>query len=705
MFFNYHLLLISFLIILIYFLSSFNIISIIILVVILIIIFYLLFFKKQSYYQYLWLLFLFAISLFSTSTNFKTPKFTNNDNPISLKVVSLNPNYFIVQTTSYNYYLANTYYFHNIKYKIMAQLDDTIICSGYVKPLKTINNFYEFDFKQFLQANNVHHQIIITSKQVQVIPGNTIRQKCFNYIDSFSPPIKNWTKLLLFGQQHDDTKNITKMFMKWGIMPLIIVSGLHINFLLILCKKSLFFISNQTIKICIMFLFLLFYVYLLNWSIAGMRVLIFLFLTSYFKLRKKEIAPLTVLSLTTYCCLIINPLQIYLLGFQLSFGISFLILFMINKFKDYGWYIKLLLINIICYLFTIPFQWQINHGFSLLTIPYSLLFMPIIIFYNLMLLINIFLNPLTNIVVRPLLNLLITIITNMNIMNIWIPTFQINIWVLQLYYGFLIGAYHSWKYFNWKLLTIIAFNCSFIAILWCCNIIKPFYELTMINVGNAMSILVSSPYNRSAILIDAGTQDLKPNNPTIYRYLSAKGIGHLNAIFLTHNHLDHTSNVSYLKKNLTIDNIYDNKKPMAKYHFSNFNPIINLSYGLNIDNASENNKSLVLLLQIYQYKILFTGDIEAVTEKLLINANILPKITILQVAHHGSKTSSTLPFLQITKPEIALIAAQYQKHKPFPSSQTLHNLKKINAKVYYSQQNKTVIIRIYPQHYDIITLT
>lgn len=112
-----------------------------------------------------------------------------------------------------------------------------------------------------------------------------------------------------------------------------------------------------------------------------------------------------------------------------------------------------------------------------------------------------------------------------------------------------------------------------------------------------------------------------------------------------------------------------------------------------------------MLLQIYNYKILFTGDIEAQTENLLLAAHLLQKINILQVPHHGSKTSSTIDFLKTLSPEVALISGHYQKRRQFPNIETLNNFKKINAQVYYSGKNKTIIIRIYMKHYDIITLT
>ncbi|WP_342261709.1 MBL fold metallo-hydrolase [Spiroplasma endosymbiont of Notiophilus biguttatus] len=113
---------------------------------------------------------------------------------------------------------------------------------------------------------------------------------------------------------------------------------------------------------------------------------------------------------------------------------------------------------------------------------------------------------------------------------------------------------------------------------------------------------MTSPYNKSAILIDAGTEDLKLSNPTIYNYFSAKGIHSLKAVFLTHRDLDHVSNIGFLKMHLKIDKIYENTNQLSQYIIDGFNPIHNLVYGFNLQYVSENNKSLVLLLKFYCIK-------------------------------------------------------------------------------------------------------
>ena len=72
-----------------------------------------------------------------------------------------------------------------------------------------------------------------------------------------------------------------------------------------------------------------------------------------------------------------------------------------------------------------------------------------------------------------------------------------------------------------------------------------------------------------------------------------------------------------------------------------------------------NNNSIVCKLNYKNFSMLFTGDIEEIAEKQILqeyknNVQLL-KSTILKVAHHGSKTSSTQEFVEMVTPKIALI--------------------------------------------------
>ncbi len=72
-----------------------------------------------------------------------------------------------------------------------------------------------------------------------------------------------------------------------------------------------------------------------------------------------------------------------------------------------------------------------------------------------------------------------------------------------------------------------------------------------------------------------------------------------------------------------------------------------------------NNNSIVLKLTYGNFQMLFTGDIEQIAEKRIVEEyGEHLKSTIIKIAHHGSKTSSTGEFINAVKPQIALIGVR-----------------------------------------------
>lgn len=111
-----------------------------------------------------------------------------------------------------------------------------------------------------------------------------------------------------------------------------------------------------------------------------------------------------------------------------------------------------------------------------------------------------------------------------------------------------------------------------------------------------------------------------------------------------------------------------------------------------------NNNSLVCKLVSGGISVLFTGDIEEATEKQILkkyenNLKIL-KTDILKVAHHGSKTSTTLEFLNAVKPKYAIIGVGKENKFGHPSNITIQNLKKTNVKVYRTDEMGEIMIKI-----------
>ena len=65
---------------------------------------------------------------------------------------------------------------------------------------------------------------------------------------------------------------------------------------------------------------------------------------------------------------------------------------------------------------------------------------------------------------------------------------------------------------------------------------------------------------------------------------------------------------------------------------------------------------------------MLSGDIEAETEAALVRQRVLPVVDLVSVPHHGSRTSSTGPFVQSLTPSIALVSAGHGNRWGFPKA-------------------------------------
>jgi competence protein ComEC len=83
---------------------------------------------------------------------------------------------------------------------------------------------------------------------------------------------------------------------------------------------------------------------------------------------------------------------------------------------------------------------------------------------------------------------------------------------------------------------------------------------------------------------------------------------------------------------------------------------------------SENDASCVLLVQSAQAGLLLPGDIEQRAERRIIASGMLPEVDLVVAPHHGSRTSSTPPFIAATRPDFVVFSAGYRNQWRFPAS-------------------------------------
>lgn len=280
---------------------------------------------------------------------------------------------------------------------------------------------------------------------------------------------------------------------------------------------------------------------------------------------------------------------------------------------------------------------------------------------------------------------------------------------ILIYYLLLYKIFYS----NSRIINCII--CVIISVPIISNFIpKSYVNLNMIDVGQGDAVYIETQ-NRKTILIDSGGSENSEYNigeKILIPYMLDRGHVNINYIFLSHMHEDHVEGAITLIKERRVDNIIIGKQDEANELYIQLlnladiydvNIIIaNCKDKFNIDNIefevisvdernkNLNNTSLVLRMTFGKTSVLFTGDIEReIEEKIDVNANIL------KVPHHGSKTSTGESFLNKVLPQIAIIGVGKDNSYGHPSKEIIKRLQKENIKIYRTDKNGEIYMRLY----------
>ncbi len=102
-----------------------------------------------------------------------------------------------------------------------------------------------------------------------------------------------------------------------------------------------------------------------------------------------------------------------------------------------------------------------------------------------------------------------------------------------------------------------------------------------------------------------------------------------------------------------------------------------------------NNVSIVLLGDVDGHRFLLAGDVEQGVDPELL-ARGLPQLDLLKVAHHGSGTASTVPFLEAVRPRVAIVSAGLGNPYGHPAPATIEHLREFAGRTYRTDLDGTV---------------
>lgn len=433
--------------------------------------------------------------------------------------------------------------FNNLSY------GDKIKVTGVLKEPSTNNIFNNFNYKKYLYNKKIYY--IIEASKIDKTQNNnnhiyTIKNLLYTRINSLKS--SNYIKALLFGDNKLD-KEIKTSYQINGISHLFSVSGFHINFITSIIYFYLDRVTyNKKIKYITVDIFLVLYLLLCN-TTSLLRCTVMNILLSINHLLKLNIKKIDIVLLTLILCIIINPFIIYDIGFIYSYTISFFLILYKNKYKTNNKLLKIIYISLISFLVSLPINIYTSYEINFLSIILNIIIVPIV---------SLILLPLSLLtLIFPILDNILYLITSI-LEKISLYTSNINIFkqilskpsiiLIIIYYLVIILILSKNKHY-YLILILLIFHKTI-----------PLYnsnlEVVMFDVGEADSMLISTPSKKVNILIDTG-RGIDINNIIIY--LKSIGISKLNYLIITHGDEDHIGGALYLIDNFKVDNVILNK--------------------------------------------------------------------------------------------------------------------------------------------------
>lgn len=271
---------------------------------------------------------------------------------------------------------------------------------------------------------------------------------------------------------------------------------------------------------------------------------------------------------------------------------------------------------------------------------------------------------------------------------------------------------------NLKILTVIITMIS-IAMTIIINTVPKSLKLYFIDVGQGDSSLIVTPHGKT-VLIDGGGSELSNEfdigEKVLLPYLLNRKIKKIDYMVISHFDSDHCEGLLYLMQHIKVKKVIIGKQYEVSANYQKFKKIVQdnnikvnvieagnkIFFDKNVcftilwpsskdmirDNAINNN-SIVGKLEYKKFSMLFTGDIEEMAEKGIlrkyINCNIL-RSTIIKVAHHGSKTSSTKEFIKAVNPQCAFIGVGQNNNFGHPADTTIRNFIDNRTRIYRTDE-------------------
>ena len=221
-------------------------------------------------------------------------------------------------------------------------------------------------------------------------------------------------------------------------------------------------------------------------------------------------------------------------------------------------------------------------------------------------------------------------------------------------------------------------------------------RLTVLDIGQGDAIVVEAPDGR-ALLIDAGPggpMRLDTGERVVAPYLWNRAHLRLAKTIVTDPDADHAGGMGAIRRLFGVAEPWDVEQLARGPHWFG-GAMLSLVWPrwevAGHAARGRNDETLVLRIEYGLASFLLASDIEAAAEQALVASEAPLRATVLKVAHHGSRTSSTPAFLHTVAPTAAVISVGARNPYGHPDAGVLERLRTAGARVYRTDSDGAVI--------------
>ncbi len=557
---------------------------------------------------------------------------------------------------------------------------------------------YAFNYHTYLKHQGIVQIMKASDIEIKgkVFHLSILKEKVKSYLDRH---FQGESQILLYGFLLGDTSGFDDEFksavQKNGIVHLFAISGLHVSlFVSFLGTIFSFFHMKEKKQTIFIFLFLGIYVIITDFSPSILRAAGMYYFAYFNQKLKCNFSSLDRSSILFLLLLFYHPYWMYHLGFVLSFFICFYILLITPLVHKKNSILQSLIISLGSILLTIPLVVNRTYQLNLLSPLVNIIMISIVTLVVLPCSFMVVIFPFLKGIYQILVQLFSSFVHLSSMISISIPIPHFTFFDAFIYYGIFLFIF---LFFHKKKIKI--YLSSLLGILFCifCLIghqpIIPTVEF--LDLYNGDSTIIT--YHNDIVIIDTGDG----SSSALTQYLKAKGVHSISGLILTHEHQDHLGEASKLIQEFNVHKIIMSAYNDSEYRFLSNTLFVRKGDIFQIGSLffevlhpdhnydQENDNSLVLYTTIDGVHFLFTADASKTVEK---NFSTYP-VDVIKIGHHGSKTSTSLSFIQNIHPTYAIIMTGRVKRFSFPDEEVIQILNQCHVKIYRTDLNSTITLK------------